>query len=701
MSIKSPYNFVPAPTEEQVYKPHWADQVSHDIPFSDGESGEITFTIEAKTPIFIRNGQAKTQPDEEFSHIIEGNNKRYFIPATSIKGMVRNVLEIMSFGRMDKDLVNNDRYAFRDLSNGSLYLDEYKTNQIKGGWLHKDDNENWYIVECTNLAFITHKELDIHLTSNFQSEFTVDESRKEKGKPDKNLNGDVLRDKTGKYKYTNLTRGQNLTQTFICQRDKYNKLTAQFDSNGEEGHIVFTGQSGLRNETEKNGKYNEFVFFGSKTEGNRLQLSDAQKRDFKFIYYNDLKNESKDWKFWKGKLAQNIPVPVFYSTSEDANQVRHVAHFGLAYMYKLPFKKSIHETFPISEYGTKKDLATVMFGHTDKEDSLKGRVMFSHAFSQNATLHKPEEPQKEILATPKASYYPFYLDQLRADKKYNTYQDESATLRGFKRYPVRNKHVDTHYTIRYSQTQINNPNVFASFKPLDIGTKFDFKVRYHNLKKVELGALISAITFHNNPKFNHSLGGAKPFGYGKIKVSVKNIIQEQLNTIDDFENLMNAHCQAICSRKWFETEQMIQLFSMATTPKKDDYLVYPSLQGGNDFVRYKNQTEFLGKYSVESGLQINIRNQDELEEMLANATSKTFSNFTELRNWVKTEYDDNLPESLQEMICNAILLTKTDKESRKTLTKKGFDANPWQFPIIKWLGETKAQELHNKITHEQ
>jgi hypothetical protein len=41
MSIKSPYNFVPAPTEDQVFKPEWADQVSHDIPFSDGESGEI------------------------------------------------------------------------------------------------------------------------------------------------------------------------------------------------------------------------------------------------------------------------------------------------------------------------------------------------------------------------------------------------------------------------------------------------------------------------------------------------------------------------------------------------------------------------------------------------------------------------------------------------------------------------------------
>jgi len=45
MSVKSVYNFVPAPTEKEVFKPDWAEQVSHDIPFSDGESGEIEFTI--------------------------------------------------------------------------------------------------------------------------------------------------------------------------------------------------------------------------------------------------------------------------------------------------------------------------------------------------------------------------------------------------------------------------------------------------------------------------------------------------------------------------------------------------------------------------------------------------------------------------------------------------------------------------------
>ena len=68
--IKSTYNFVPAPTEDEVFKPGWANQVSHDIPFSDGESGEIEITLTAKTPVFIRNGHSKATADH-YKKIVE------------------------------------------------------------------------------------------------------------------------------------------------------------------------------------------------------------------------------------------------------------------------------------------------------------------------------------------------------------------------------------------------------------------------------------------------------------------------------------------------------------------------------------------------------------------------------------------------------------------------------------------------------
>lgn len=113
--IKSPYNFVPL--SEEVYTPSWADKISQDVPFKDGVSGKIRLRITAETPIFIRDGQiqkdkkdstADDQTDKKninkeaqtFSKTPDG---RFYIPATSIKGEVRNVLEIMSFGRMMLD----------------------------------------------------------------------------------------------------------------------------------------------------------------------------------------------------------------------------------------------------------------------------------------------------------------------------------------------------------------------------------------------------------------------------------------------------------------------------------------------------------------------------------------------------------------------------------------------------------------------
>ena len=94
-TVKAPYNFVPLP--QHVFFPKWADTISQDIPFEKGISGTISLTVKAETPVFIRNGHAQNKIDNSFSKTPDGT---YFIPATSIKGCLRNVLEIMSFCKM-------------------------------------------------------------------------------------------------------------------------------------------------------------------------------------------------------------------------------------------------------------------------------------------------------------------------------------------------------------------------------------------------------------------------------------------------------------------------------------------------------------------------------------------------------------------------------------------------------------------------
>lgn len=99
--IHAPFNFVPL--SDKVFFPDWADQISQDIPFSDGISGTIELKITAKTPIFVRNGHTKEDAEnknDEYKSFSKAPDGRYFIPATSVKGCIRSVLEILSFGKI-------------------------------------------------------------------------------------------------------------------------------------------------------------------------------------------------------------------------------------------------------------------------------------------------------------------------------------------------------------------------------------------------------------------------------------------------------------------------------------------------------------------------------------------------------------------------------------------------------------------------
>ena len=145
MTVKAPFNFVPL--YDKAYYPDWADFISHDIPFEDGISGTIELKLTAKTPIFVRNGHKKeddenrTEAYKDFSN----NQGEYFIPGTSIKGAVRSVLEIMSFGKMSTQ--ETHKYACKWGDDGFYPNSKSLFKEIKTGWLKKDE-KGYYIEEC-------------------------------------------------------------------------------------------------------------------------------------------------------------------------------------------------------------------------------------------------------------------------------------------------------------------------------------------------------------------------------------------------------------------------------------------------------------------------------------------------------------------------------------------------------------------------
>lgn len=555
MTIKSPFNFVPL--NAQVFSPDWADEISQDIPFSDGVSGTIDLTITAESPIYIHNGQLHKEDKEDkdkskdkdysFSHVTTARGNRYFIPGTSIKGEVRNILEIMSYGKMRVD--ERAQFARRDLHNKDVYSLLKKQGEEHCGWLRRK-GEDYEIEDCGRFWRISHDEIDRFLGSPvMRRNFSL------KGKVGK------LEDeqKTADYKYR-LIEDKSLfkERTFdaIGKNRMGDSLVEISDGGSLRGTIVFTGQPSLWSEPlkENKGKYYEFVFPARKQCVRHINRVD-------FDHYAFIYKDSADWSRIKQLLNESehggCGVPVFFLPKGNDG----VEHFGMAYLYKMPYDRSVFESLPKDHQDKgKRDLAECIFGYTDKQDALKGRVQFGHAFVPDGVQVKSLPRIRLVLGSPKASYYPLYVSQNGkggVTSDYETY--DHGTPSGWKRYYVR-KDTDS--------VRKTDGDVDTFMEPLDKGTTFHGTVTFHNLRPVELGALLSALTFHDTPQCRHQLGMAKAYGYGKCRYAVKICVTASSRTeqpkdaeyfMARFEDYMSRHVAA----HWTEQQPIKELFTMA------------------------------------------------------------------------------------------------------------------------------------------
>jgi len=471
--ITAPYNFVPL--NKEVFYPDWSDEVSHDIPFEDGESGVIEIEITAKSPIFVR--------DSENGEIFCQYNNIEYIPGSSIKGSIRTVMDVLSYGKLK---LQDKRLSYRDLNHPSYKKKAMNGEKIHMGWLH-EKNKTWYI---DDLGTVTSSESRIKY---FEMEAYLDKEMVSK-----------IRNKRQAY------------EKYFVVKDR-KKLEA------EEGTIVFTGTVGRKKTKE---------FFFPKKVKQQLEVSKEVFKTFKQAYYIDSVEENENWKkLWRQELAKGEKIPVFFQVRKENGQ-DVIMHFGLSMLYKLPYENTILETLCSTQDYREKDadLSETIFGYVGENNALKGRVQFSHFMVEKKVIIN----QKAMLplSSPRATFFPAYLEQKAKDNKsskYTTYDDKEAVLRGFKFYPPQK---DVTFTDEICKT---HPKVCTSFYPLGEGSTFLGKIRFFNLKKSELGALLASLTLLEKEDCFHKIGMAKPFGFGTVKFSIldiRNIDNEKIEMKD-------------------------------------------------------------------------------------------------------------------------------------------------------------------------
>ena len=639
--INAPYNFVPL--NKEVFYPSWDKDVSHDIPFEDGESGMIDIEIFTETPIFIRNhyvngdsfytDKKENKVSTEFCHFKDADGgKQYYIPSSSIKGMIRNIIEIMSFSKINVD----EKTLSKPLSVRDMTPQQYcKDNNItkmgdcpnhlkqelyskpivaiakKCGFLVKK-GEEFFIEDCGSVVTIKENEIQ-YLIPTYSKDI-----------------------ETAKEKYSQF--GHNDSFPFNkMQKDR--RTVATYSQKGEIGSLIMTGFI--------DNKKNEFIF---KSNGRKIPLSQPIYDNFEKVYFKN--EEAIDGQYWKEqwKNGAGRKIPIFYI--EENNSISAI---GLTQIFKLAYKKSLLDAISQTIDQSRLDLAETIFGTVKEDNPLKGRVQFSHLKSTHVSY---EAEKSEILGSPQATYYPNYLNQTQTNgntvNKYTTLMDGTAQISGYKRYPL-HKSIKKSFIPKEEKTDIQ-----TKFKPLSTGCKFKGKVRFHNLKKAEIGALLSALSFHGNSGYRHNLGMAKALGYGKIKIDIdlKNLEYSQEEYLKAYEEEMT-----IFIDEWINTPQIKELFAMANNKiVNDKSLEYQKLENPttrdiekNDFNRAKKNREYLKRYS-ETG---NV-NQESLNSLIDKSE-------VEKEKKVREEEKIKIEKLEKERIAQELILEEKKKKEQEEL----------------------------------
>ena len=512
MSIKitAPYNFVPL--NKDVFYPSWSEQVSQDLPFSDSEDGIIDVALHTVSPFFSRDGK-----DQEYSsHIMDSDGKRhYFIPATTIKGMLREMIEIMSFGKMQEGKDYQNRYfGWRRVAKGEDKTKDEEYHRLieagKPGWLKKD-GDYYTFTPCL-------------------------------GKLEKIQISDVVTRFPG---YTPSSSVWDVNSS--VERKEFGPSYPEVEIGGESYRLVCTGN------IEKKGHE---LLFPSETDF-PIEICEETIEAFKSVYVNTpgfAEKTPQGTGCYLEALEAGYEIPVF-KIVRDGKTI-----LGMSKMFRLPYNNDVKQQVEYIQKAdsNKADLAETLFGYVGKEKSLKGRVMVSHAFMDGVVEDNQLTPISGILGTPKASYFPFYIKQQHSP--YKTY-DEQGGIAGRKLYRIHKGGTTS------LLPQGENENVGTKFKAIPADQVFHLRISLHNVRPMEVGAILTAMTLNGTDGAFFNLGMAKGFGYGKCKVNRDDIkltgfCQGASHYMHEFEKQMSVFTYGRTHQLWASTESITQLVNI-------------------------------------------------------------------------------------------------------------------------------------------
>lgn len=510
--VGAPYNFVPI--YKDVVEVEKKQMETHDKIDDQLLTGEITYSVEAKTPIYISDG--KKSPDgKDISEFTKNERGEYVIPGSSMRGLIRCNAQILGLSSFDDD-IDDYRLMYRTVAGGAK-KDKERYNEIlgsgkidlgsgkqlsilknvKAGYIAKKGNE--YVIYQTDVDKISSQlqEMNYYVLS----ERTIAEDMKN-GKTSYPFFQKHPECAEHKLKYGFKKNGNTGTSNEASYKEGYypvsykikdlRKVVAVGESRQyeKEGCLVCTGYM-----KDKKAKY---IVPKLNTTKPYIPIPKDDVDSFKIDYNHRVNTFSND----ETKRFFNLPdeeeiKPVFYIELDGKIYFGFTPRLRLFYDYKI--KDGFYQNKVEFDY------AKSLFGTIHDKVGYKSKVAFTDAILQGES--KKGKENSVILADPKPTSYLDYLEQ--SEQTEITYNTNDFKLRGIKQYWL---HKDIEESVK-----VKNDKVYTKMRPLDCGSKFKGSIRFQNLTKAELGLLLWSVKLENNSFMN--IGRGKPYGYGAIQVA--------------------------------------------------------------------------------------------------------------------------------------------------------------------------------------
>ena len=471
----APYNFIFQPESTKSYC---------EETITDTYSGDIVCSLENLTPMLVAgasNRDDKKDPNKFFFKVEDD----YVIPGTSLKGLLRTVVETISFSKIDpvssspifwRNIIGKTKTGEQNSNTATLYKDEFD-DDIHGGFIQKVGSR-YYFYEC---------------------KVTRDSSKDHPSKP--------------------------ITAHSADEESFSNK------------DYLYTGPMVSNTEGKNNGKTIRRAYKFTPLNEAPILLDKEVISNFK-KQLEPCKDQQSVWKYDYEKFLHGEKARVFYNKKVNGK----IDKIGTARYFRIPHSKVPSDLVGVVDCS--KDFSKQLFGYISKSEkgifAKKGKVRVSSCYLNNC---KEEVPVKVVLGAPKPSCVQHYLFQEKnrsvieeKKKKGNVSIDDfflyskGSQIRGRKFYWHRDNDVDGYYgddSVKDSESILH---------PIKAGATGDFKVSFIGVSEYELGAVLEALSFDDYGGA-YKLGMGKPYGFGSVKIKIKalNVCKDS----DRYQTLMN------------------------------------------------------------------------------------------------------------------------------------------------------------------